>query len=319
MTDFPSLTLAECADRILSCEKPLVVMHIRPDGDTVGSGAALCEIFKELGKQALYTCDDEIPPRLAFLTEGLVKAECFDGFDAVSIDVASPNQMGSLSDKIKVKLAIDHHAVNTPFAPNYTVPEASSAGEVLLGIARLLEERGLIRITERMAYLLYAAICSDTGGFAFSNTSAETFRAAADLISCGIDHAEINHKLFMSKSPEQMKAEGFVASRVKTEFSGKVAYAAVSKADMNELGVSDVHFDTAIDVVRSLLGVEIAFVAKETSRGIKVSLRSTGANVASVASKHGGGGHIRAAGCTVEAQDVDVAANIILSDIAEII
>ena len=315
MADFKSLTLRECADAIVAVEKPLVIMHVRPDGDTVGSAAALCEIFKALGKSPKYICEDEIPQRLAFLVEGLCRAESTDGFDAVSIDVASPSQMGKLFDEVTVKLAIDHHAVNTPFAPNYTVAAASSAGEVLLGVAKELAARGLIEITEKIAYPIYTAISSDTGGFAFSNATAETHRAAADLIALGIDHADINRRLFMSKSREQICAEGFVASKMATGAEGKISYAAISQSDVSTLGLASSDFDTAIDVVRSLMGAEISFIVKETDRGFKASMRSTGANVAEIAARHGGGGHVRAAGCNIDADSVHDAAKILLSEL----
>ena len=315
MTDFPRLTLSECVDRLLEIENPLVIMHIRPDGDTVGSAAALCEIFKSLGKSAKYFSEDGIPERLAFLTEGLERGDVSEGLDAVSIDVASPMQMGRISDSVTVKLAIDHHAVNTPFAPNYTVHTASSAGEVLLGIAKELEARGLIKITEKIAYPIYTAISSDTGGFAFSNTTPETHRAAADLIELGIDHADINRRLFMSKSQSQIRAEGFVASKMRTAADGKIAYASLSSAECESLGLDISDFETAIDVVRSLMGTEIALVVKETDRGFKASMRSTGANVAEIAARHGGGGHVRAAGCSVDAKNVEEAAETLLSEL----
>ena len=319
MSDFPLLTLTECADRIVDTKNPLVVMHIRPDGDTVGSCAALCEIFKALGREVKYICDDKIPERLSFLTKDLEAAEGTDGYDAVSIDVASPSQMGGLADRVNIRFSIDHHAVNTPFAPNYTVPDASSAGEVLFGVAKELEARGLIEITDKIAYPLYAAISSDTGCFAFSNSSAATHRSAAELIAIGIDQADINHRLFMSKSRLQILAEGYTASAMKSSDDGKIAYAVISLNDMRALGVDGSYFDTAIDVVRSLADVEIAFVIKESERGFKASMRSVGANVAEGAAHHGGGGHIRAAGCTVEAESAEDAAKILLEELKSIL
>ena len=318
MPDFEDISLSECVDRLLLVNNPVVLMHIRPDGDTVGSSAALCEIFRAMGKEARYASADKIPERLAFLTEGCESTDTFEGYDAIAVDVASPAQLGELFDKVKVSLTIDHHQFNTPFSPNYTVKGASSAGEVIFGIAKELERRGAIKINKRIAERLYAAISSDTGGFVFSNAISETYRSAAELIEYGIDHADINHKLFMSKTREQIAAEGLVASKIKTSAEGKIAYAAISGEDMETLGLSSADFDCGIDVVRSLMGVEIAFIVKETERGFKASLRSVGANVAEIAAKHGGGGHIRAAGCSVDARSADEAAEILLSDLKEL-
>ncbi len=318
MADFKSLTLAECADILLDIERPLVVMHIRPDGDTVGSGAALCKIFEKLGKEAFYTCADEIPERLAFLTKGLKKAENYDGLSAISVDVASPSQMGELYGKTDIKLAIDHHAQNTPYSPNCTLSDASSAGEVLYLVACELEERGVLTLDKETAALIYASISSDTGGFIFSSAREKTYLVAARLISLGIDHAEINRLLFHSKPEIQLKAEGYVATKIKTANDRKIAYAVITKAERDAMGLPLTAFDCAIDVVRTLMGIECAFVIKETDKGeFKASLRSSGRNVAEIAARHGGGGHIRAAGCTVSAECADSAAEILLSELLE--
>ena len=315
MSEYKALTLSECVDELLKIERPLVIMHVRPDGDTVGSGAALCEIFRALGRSPEYACADKIPDRRAFLTEGLTRATDYSGKQAVSIDVASPAQMGSLYGVIPVTLMIDHHEVSTPFAPHYTIGDLSSAGEVLYRVAAELEGRGLLTLSERIAALLYAAISSDTGGFIYSSATPETYTIAARLMSLGIDHASINHKLFMTKEKDQIRAEGFVASKIRTSEDGRVAYATVSKAERDSLGIDLEHFECGIDVVRSTAGAEIAFIIKESDNGaMKGSLRSTGANVAEIAARHGGGGHIRAAGCAVIADSAEEAATILLSE-----
>ena len=302
MTDFPVLTLSECVDTLLKLKRPLVVMHVRPDGDTVGSGTALCEIFRALGIEAKYICADKIPARLSFLTEGIECATSTEGYELVSIDVASPAQMGSLFKENTVCLTIDHHEVNTPYAPNYTVGGLSSAGEVLYRVAAELEKRGLITINTAIAERLYAAISSDTGGFIFSTATPDTYGIAAHLICCGINHSAINHKLFMSKPMEQIRAEGLVASGLRSAANGRISYAVVTRQERENLGISLEHFECGIDVVRSVAGTEIAFIIKESDNGeIKASLRSTGQNIAQIAARHGGGGHLRAAGCSIVA------------------
>ena len=316
MSDFKALSLTECVDMLLCIERPLVVMHVRPDGDTVGSAAALCKIFSRLGKNADYISADPIPERLAFLTRGLHRTESTKGLEAVSIDVASPAQLGSVHEDLDIKLMIDHHAVGTPFAPYYTLSSASSAGEVLYGIASELEARGLLTIDKEIAEPLYAAISSDTGGFIFSSAKEATYIAAARLISRGIDHAEINRLLFHSKPCIQLKAEGYVATKLKTAEGGRLAYAVISKEEREKAELPFSAFECAIDIVRTLMGVECSFVVKETDGGeFKASLRSTGKNVAEIAARHGGGGHIRAAGCTVMAKDANEAAEILLEEI----
>lgn len=320
MFDFPLLTLSECIEALLGIQKPLVLMHVRPDGDTVGTAGALLEIFQELGKEPYYASADEIPERLAFLLDGFERAADFSGLTPVAVDVPSPMQLGSLYGALSPVLTIDHHEVSTPFSPNYTLPSASSAGEVLYGVARELERLGKIKITKRIAERIFGAIASDTGGFLYANTTEKTFSVCRELVLVGIDHADISRRLFFSKTKETILAEGFVGQNLKTGGGGKIAYALISKADRELLGLDFSDFETAIDIVRSLLGAEISFVVKETDEGLfKASLRSTGANVAKVASLHSGGGHIRAAGCTVDAKTVDEAGEILLSALKKLL
>ena len=317
MADFKALTLDECALELLKIEKPIVVMHVRPDADTIGSGAALCKIFERLGRKVCYTSQDAIPDRLAFLTKGLTRLDSYDGLEAVSIDVASPMQLGEkIKDKLDVKLMIDHHAIGTPFVQHYTDPHASSAGEVLYNIVCRLEQMGKIAIDKEIAALLYAAISSDTGGFIFSSTKSDTHLAAARLLSFDINHAEINRLLFHSKPELQLKAEGYVATKIKTANNGRISYGVITKSERDAAGLPFTAFECAIDVVRTLMGAECSFVVKETDEGkYKASLRSTGKNVAEIAAKHGGGGHIRAAGCTVDASSAEEAAKILLKEL----
>ncbi len=311
------LSLAECADALLAVGSAAVVTHIRPDADTVGTAIALCKLLTMLGKDAVLLPSDKIPDRLAFLTDGVRLVSSPEERAVIACDVASPAQLGELYEILpEVYLTIDHHAVNTPFSKHYTVPTASSAAEVLFDVICELSARGSATLTEEIAYPLYAAISSDTGGFVFSSASPATYRAAAALIETGIDFADINHRLFQSKSRDQLRAEGFVAETAVS--AGNIAYAVITAADRKRLGIGKEHFETAIDIVRSLAGTEIAFTLKELDEGkYRASLRSTGFNVAEVAAKFSGGGHVRAAGCTVIAPSPTAAAEMILNAINE--
>ena len=317
MDGYKSLTARECAEALIKADDPIVVMHARPDGDTVGAGTALCLILKALGKRVNYACAHKIPDRLTFLTEGIEAASGdLSERPAICVDVASPAQLGELNGIIRPTLMIDHHEFGEVFADNYVIPGASSAAEVVFTVLRELIAMGKLTLDGEVAKRLYVGISSDTGGFIFSNTTPKTLRTVADLIEVGIDFSELNHKLFHSKSEEQIRVEGFVASTLRRTACGRVAYATVSKADRERLGVLPEHTETAIEVARSLIGTEIAFVIKESDSGeYKCSLRSTGANVAEVARTFSGGGHVRAAGCTVVAEDIGAAAFLVLEGI----
>lgn len=321
--DYKKLSANECAERLVKIENPLILIHVRPDGDAVGSAAALCEIFNQLGRECFFLSADNVPSRLSFIAEhvGAKTATFTEGLTAIAIDVASTSQLGALYEAFpKPALMIDHHAVGEQFADGYIVSEASSAAEALLDVAHALIERGFINMTEKLAYALYAAISSDTGCFAYSNTSPKTLRYAAELIESGIDSADINHRLFYSKSVSQIKAEGLVAAKLKTDVSKTVSYAIITLNEIIENNLSYDDFETAIDVARSVIGAEIAFVAKEIEAGkYKISLRSTGKNVAQIAKEFGGGGHIRAAGCSVNAKTADDVQNLILQKLKDIL
>ena len=309
--NYQALTKRECAKRLLEIEKPIVAMHVHPDADTVGTAAALIAVFGALGREARYACADKIPDRLAFLLGGAKPAESVTEGVTVAVDVASPSQLGSLFGIAEVALIIDHHEVSLPFAPHYTQKGASSAAEVLYGVILEIVEMTGIKLTREIAEPLYAAISSDSGRFSYSSVTPDTYRVAAALIESGADHAKVNHLLFYSKAPEQVAAEGIAASKTELYFGGRIAAAALSREDMKDIAFE--HFETAVEVVRAVRGVEIAFVVKETPEGkIKASLRSTRHDVASVAKEFSGGGHRLAAGCTVEAASVTEARDILL-------
>lgn len=318
MNDPMLIELDECVRRLHSLgERVAVLTHTKPDGDAVGSACALCLMLRALGKDAVVVIDDSISERLSFISEGVTVLRDTGGRECVTIDVASASQLGRLKDE-SISLMIDHHALSTPFAPCYTVRDASSAGEVLLGIIDELEKSCGKVLTQAIASKIYAAMSSDTGGFIYSNAGAKTHREAARLIEYGIDFADVNHRLFNSKSIEELRADGAVAASIRTAFDGRVAYATLSREQRESLGIALVYFDAAVDVVRSLRGAQIAMFVRETDDGrIRASLRSTGANVAAVAAEHNGGGHIRAAGCSPSYKTVDEAAEALLKTIDE--
>lgn len=315
---FPILTVGAFADRLLALSHPVVLTHARPDGDTVGTAAAMCHLLRSLGKDAVYASEEELPERLRFVTEGLERTEDLTGREPVAVDVASPEQLGLLAQKTggagSVVLALDHHALGQPFAPCLLRPDASSAGEVLFEVTQELERRGLFTMTKEVGAALYTAISSDTGGFRFANTSAHTLRVAARLLESGIDAAYINHRLFFCKSLGQLRAEGYVAEHLRTVDSYPIAFAVVDAQTRLALHLSPEEFESAIDVVRSLEGTQIALLVKESDRGeYRASLRSTGMDVAAVAAHFGGGGHTRAAGCTPKAKSAEEAAQKIIT------
>lgn len=321
MSGYKHLTKECTAKRLKGLSDVAILIHRNPDGDAVGSAAALACVLTQLGARPYVLSSDKIPDRLKFILEytGTLVREAAISDTAISIDVASPVQLGSLRETAPQPfLMIDHHEMGEMFADGYIIPGAASAAEAFFDVIEVLISEKSIELTEKLAYALYAATSSDTGCFAYSNASARTHALAARLISIGIDTADINHRLFNSKSPEQIRAEGYVATVIKTAAGGRIGYATLTQRNLAELGLELEHFDTAIDVVRTLRGIEVALFLKEIEDGVfKASMRSTGLNVAEICAKHGGGGHVRAAGCTVKGDDIDAVAKELTEEITK--
>ena len=316
----------------LICEnkRTLIVYHIRSDADAVGSAFALKELLRVMGIQSYCACSDEIPERLAFLTDGaqgsvLLDEELYMDFERViSVDSASPSQLGALFTKLHkdIDIMIDHHATGSPYADYYIEPDAAATGEIIYAIAKRLCEMGEIgEIPPRVINCVYAAISSDTGGFRFANTTPQTLEIAAELMEYGIDTAELNRLLFDSKPLVQIKAEGVAIERLCTYDEGRIAYTSFPYSAKVELGALDEHLGTLIDIPRSVADAEIAFVVKQESESgeYRVSMRSaTDFDVAKVCARFGGGGHKRAAGCSLTAKSIEDAEEKILYEIMRI-
>ena len=319
--NYKLLSIEDACQRLLKATHPVIVMHCRPDGDTLGSAVALAKIFGKMNKRAICICADKLPKRLEFMCDGFFTENytITTTNTVIAVDIASPMQLGGLREGLNISLTIDHHDMNTPFSDNCTVPSAAACGEVIFEIAKRLIEMGKIdAIDADIAKSLYAAISSDTGCFKYSNVTPKTHRIAAELLEYGVKGDEINHKLFDCKDIKQLRAEAMALKNMELYENGRVAISTVTHKEKEEAGIESEYFETAIDIVRSVMGVEIAATIKENSKGkFKASIRSTSKNVAEIAAKLGGGGHIRAAGCMIEAESMDEAKDKLLSLILE--
>jgi phosphoesterase RecJ-like protein len=216
---------------------------------------------------------------------------------------------------------IDHHENGTKYADYYIRSDYAAAGEIVYEIACRLVQMGELNEIPRDVYdLIYAALSSDTGCFKYSNVTPHTHLVAAELLNMGADASEINRLLFDCKSEEILKAEGFALSKMKSFFGGKLNLVCITKKEREALGLELEFFETVIDVVRSLDGVEIAVAIKELDDGsFKASMRSVEKNVAALCTRLGGGGHIRAAGCTIYASSEKEAIDIVVSEVKQLL
>ena len=312
---YQNLTLTETAARIHGDQPTLILFHRHPDGDAIGAGFGLKLILEAMGCTARCICEDEIPERLRFLTEGMqdsiLKENLLADFtptQIISVDTASPAQAGVLYPDYEGRfdLMIDHHAKGEMYADGYIDGSASSAGELVYRLSRELVRMGrLTAIPEGVDRLLYAAVSSDTGCVRYSNASPETHRAAAALLEAGFDAADLNHRLFGVKSYKLLQAEKVGFDRLKLCADGRLGIVAMPFEVMEQYGFTDEHLGTLVDVARGLQGVQVAVAIRQPkAEGVyRVSMRSScDVDVAAVCAEFGGGGHIKAAGCTVNCE-----------------
>ena len=325
ITEFKKLSMDELCLRLCQPRKTLIIYHVRSDADAIGSAFALRELLKVMGIPAICACGDEVPERLRFLTDGtqgsvlLEEGMELDHDRVISVDSASPAQLGELYNRLHkyIDLMIDHHGTGTVYADNYIDPEASATGEIIFEMAKRLVAMGRIpEIPHRVINCVYAAICSDTGCFRYANASPKARRTGAELIELGADRNDINHRLFEAKTYKQVRAEGEAASRLLLHEGGKIASVTFPYSSKFSLSLNDENLETIIDIPRSVSGVEVAFSVRqpEDKPFFRVSMRSSGDfDAAALCATFGGGGHMKAAGCSLEAANVREAEDIILN------
>ncbi|NLK39436.1 MAG: bifunctional oligoribonuclease/PAP phosphatase NrnA [Clostridiales bacterium] len=293
-------------------------MHTRPDGDAIGSAYGLCGIFMAMGRDARCLCSDPIPKRLAFLNNEklpCLEPETLSGYDydgVISVDIGAWGQIGSVAEDLSsgIDIMIDHHSKGEPFADYYINKDAAAAGEIIYDIACEFVRRGRMeKIDKLTAACIYAAISSDTGCFKYSNVTAKTHQIAADLLALGVPFVEINRFLFDSKSRELLNAERIVYEKLRFYSGGSISICAIDNSIKRSNNLLDEHFSTAIDIARSVEGVKISMVIREMDQNpgsFRVSMRANeDIDVSDVCAHFGGGGHLRAAGCTIERDNIE--------------
>ncbi len=316
MRDFCQLTLPEAAARLRDHTDTLVVFHRHPDGDAVGSGFALRILLESMGCRVLCACEDELPERLRFLVgdkqDSILPEHLpadFSPAQIIAVDTASPAQMGTLYETLRdrVDLMFDHHGKGEMYADGWIHAECSATGEMMYDLGHELTRTGRISaIPTEAARLMYAAISSDTGCFRFSNADPAAHRAAADLLCYGFDAADVNHRLFEVKSEKLLLAEKIGFDRLRLFADGRIGITDMPMTVKEAYGLTDEHLETLVDVPRSLAGVEVAVAIRQSNTGptYRVSMRSSSdVDVSTICASFGGGGHVKAAGCTIVSEE----------------
>lgn len=305
------LNLKKITEEIISAikksDKILLVTHVNPDGDCIGSAAALSMLIEnEYNVPTEVYVDKKVPEKYLFLknTDKFKTGDELSGnyFDTViSVDCAAKNRITNaitFFDKAKRTINIDHHKTNPDYAEiNHVEGASSSTGEILFNIAA---DAGW-KITKDIANALYVAILTDTGGFKYENVSADTFLAVAELMKSGINPCLLYKSIYESKPLSMVKLYGLAVTKSEFLFNAQVGYTIITLDDMKKTKAINEYADGIVEIIRQVNSVDIAFLIKETEDNYsKVSLRSKVADVSKIAMKFGGGGHTHAAGCTIK-------------------
>ena len=339
-TELPSggipFTREDTAAWLREHDNYLILLHAHPDGDTLGAGIGLQKILQLLGKTAYCVCPSVIPHRLAFIPGGslshdrefLLMEQLPAGFlwdTVVSVDVASPTQMGAYAAPFgewgMVDLSIDHHETNTRFAKRILLDaDMSACAEIIFDIGKLLfgwsEENPM---PQEIAMPLYAGLNTDSGSFKYNAVTPETHHRAAVLLSSGIEHTKITARLYGSRPIREVMAAKAAYADLRFFFDGQVSLVTFTEQTMEDYRLRDEDIDDVVNMIRGIQGVRIAIHIKPRGKdGYKLSLRcETGVNVAEVCAKFGGGGHACAAGCNISCTDPREAERQILEAAAE--
>lgn len=289
------IDIKKAAEILLSHDNYTILTHANPDGDTAGCGYALCRALRKLGKKANVACADSFSKRFSFMWEGIEPLD-FEEQTVVSVDVADIKLLGSNEEKYKGKvlLAIDHHVSHVDFAENICVePDAAACAQTVYKVIKAMGAE----LDKDIAACLYTAITTDSGSFKYSSVTPETHIIAAELLAYDFGFAEINYVLFDLKTKERIALEESIYRNMKYFLDGKCAAVVLTDEMLKSVDQEDRNGISAIP--RQIDGVEVGAVIKEKKDGWKVSLRSNSkADVQKICVEFGGGGHVKAAGCS---------------------
>ena len=298
------------------CRKVLVTTHVRPDGDALGSAAALVLAMQQKGIEAKVLLLSHLPTKYTFLfrdyqiqhwdaEKGWPVGLRLEDFDAVLVcDTGTWGQLPGLQEKMDAyagrKLVIDHHKTQEKWGDTrLVVTEAGAAGEI---VAELIELWG-VTLDMGIATALFIAITTDTGWFQFSNTRPFTFRLAAMLLEAGVDMDKVYQRLYLSERAQRVSLQTRAMQSLQLLADERLAVMELDKVDFHETGANVPDTENMINIPMQIQKVQVAILVTEPLDfgPVRVSLRSKGqVDVAKFAEKFGGGGHTRAAGLKVE-------------------
>lgn len=292
-----------------SGERFLLTGHVRADGDCVGAEAALYHVLLALGKKPVIVNPDPLSPRYAFLTEK-TPFQAFDpgeknggipAHDALFVlDVNTLDRTGGMAGALRAnpakKIVFDHHVPNTAEKWDLELVDQTAAATGVL-VYRFAQEIG-IALPPAAAQAVFLSIVTDTGWFKYSNTDAETFRVASQLVAAGVDPSIVFQHVYQQRSLEWTRGLQRALDAVRYTAGGRLAVATLPSSETSAQAVELADSEEILDILRAVGKVEVVAVFRqEPGNRVKMSLRSKGDfNVNQFARRFGGGGHRRAAG-----------------------
>ena len=294
----------EAWNKITNARYIVIVSHIHPDGDTIGSTLALYNVLKEQGKKvALFNATyDELPREFGFL-DGFSKIQrklpkFFDLL--VCCDSASFDRLGVERGDYEI-VNIDHHKSNKNFGDiNVVLSEASSAGIVLYELLKANE----IKISAKTATALYASVADDTGFFRYGGIDAQTFKIASELIEYGADPRKIANEVKSNVSLAKTRLIAYMLSSFELHQDATIASVIFDRTTLEAIGAKRSDTKNIISMLRDIANVKVALMVLEVENGCKISLRSDGdMDVSKISAIYNGGGHKGAAGFDVKSSD----------------
>ena len=310
--------------------------HVNPDGDGLGSEVGLVHLLRAIGVTATIANPTPTPPRFQFLFQGLpgvdktpeAVKELRRADAIVVLDISELSRLGMLAETVRSRGVpvgcIDHHvsSATLPAGPSYVDQSAAATAELIVEIGMANEWP----LTQAAARALYVGILTDTGGFRFSNTRPRTLRIAAELLDRGIDPEAIYLDVYAGAPEGRVRLLAEALQTLVVEPDVGLAWITVPPGAVERHGVTSDDLDGVVEHARSIAGIKMALLFREIAQGrVKISLRSVGdVDVARFAKPFGGGGHVKAAGLSLEGpigevqSTVLVAARTYLRDVSDI-
>ena len=311
------MTLNLIKEKIYSVNNIVIIGHIAPDADALGSTCGLAEGLINIGKKVYVVFEDKVPDNLEFILRGIRKK----GIDVINYfpkdknieliiycDLSSKSRIGNnllndINEDI-FSICIDHHESNEQFSNlNYVIKNAMATCEIMYEVFNALN----LKITPSIADSLFAGLSADSGSFRYSQTSPNTFFVAMKLSECGARTYDISTNLWSMKSRKKIELLKIILDRMEFSFNDKFVVSYVTLDDFKNLDSTKEHLEGLVSELRDIQGVILAVLVYEQEDYFKFSVRGKDENISTlpISTSFGGGGHILASAARINKDSTD--------------